>query len=285
MNKHLLITGLGMLFLSALHAQNKGSYSIPRTAMVPFPATSSVNHLPHLQIDKHLVRQDDLVTGINANGDTFFTGGFKRNQLHGNWSSSYASGSLIDSGRMEKSIPDGEWKSWYPDGSLRTIRTYNAEKLAYVKNEIIRKNGRSTFYVLTDIAKQNAAAANQMMTASYSFHALDNPTPLSNSLEKRVINNVSHTSYLAPFTECLHHGLYMNFFPGGNMKDSGYYKNGVRDGLWKEWNSDGSVLAMGQYKHGKPYRDWKFYNRQGKLMYIHLYNEKGKLKDVIKRKV
>jgi len=277
--------GSGMLFLSALHAQNKGSHAIPRTVMVPVPATSSVNHLPHLQIDKHLVRQDDLVTGIDANGDTFFTGGLKRNQLHGNWVSSYTSGKMIDSGRMVKSIPDGEWKSWYPDGSLRTIRNYHAEKLAYVKNEIIRKNGRSTFFVLTDIAKQNASAANQMMTAAYSFHALDNPAPQSNSLEKRVISNVSHSSYLAPFTECLHHGLYMNFFPGGIMKDSGYYKNGVRDGLWKEWNSDGTVLAMGQYKHGKPYRDWKFYNRQGKLMYIHLYNERGKLKDVIKRKV
>jgi antitoxin component YwqK of YwqJK toxin-antitoxin module len=76
----------------------------------------------------------------------------------------------------------------------------------------------------------------------------------------------------------------MNFFPDGKTRDSGYYKNGVRDGLWNEWNNDATVLAVGSYKQGRPNGDWKFYNKQGKLLYIQLYSDNGKLKDVVKMK-
>ncbi|MBO9633979.1 MAG: hypothetical protein J7578_12760 [Chitinophagaceae bacterium] len=282
MNKYLLITGLGLLFLSNALAQQKASYTIPRT--IPVPAIFTTRMAQKIHIDPALSREGDRLLAQKENGDTLFIGGVKRDKLQGDWQSYYRPGQLLDSGRFQKSIPDGEWKTWYPDGKLRTIRTYSATKLAYVKNEIQRKDGRRTFYALTGIAKQDMAAAMQLMTASYSYHALD-IMPVSqpvSSLEKRVQQNASQHSYLAPFTECLHHGLYMNFFRNGSVSDSGYYKNGVRDGLWKEWNADATVLATGAYKQGRPSGDWKFYNPQGKLLYIQLYSETGKLKGTVK---
>lgn len=285
MNKHLLTSGLGILFLSNIFAQNKLAYAIPRTLPVPIPAFTA-NASNKLHIGEQLTRQNDQLISLHANGDTLFVSGLKRNQLQGNWKSFYNANTLLDSGRLQKSIPDGEWKTWYPDGTLRTIRTYNAEKLAYVKNEIQRKDARSTFYVITTIAKQHMAAAKHLLTANYSYHALDNAHAEKqyNSLEKRVAQNTSHNSYYAPFAECLHHGLYMNFFPDGNVKDSGYYKNGVRDGLWNEWNNEANLLAVGTYRQGKPSGDWKFYNKQGKLLYIQLYSNTGKLKETVKMK-
>jgi antitoxin component YwqK of YwqJK toxin-antitoxin module len=285
MNKHLLITGLGILFLSNTFSQNKVTYAIPRTLPAPIPALQLVNHR-QLQIDEHLLRQNDQLIGLHPDGDTLFVSEMKRNQLQGNWKSYYKAGHLLDSGRMQRSVPDGEWKTWYPDGTLRTIRNYHAEKLAYVKNEIRRKEGRSTFFVLTNIARQHMSAAKHLMTGYYSYHALDNTHTgqQPHSLEKRVAQNASQQNYHAPFTECLHHGLYMNYFPDGSAKDSGYYKNGVRDGLWKEWNNEATVLAVGSYKQGRPSGDWKFYNKAGKLLYIQLYSNSGKLKEVVKMK-
>lgn len=280
MNKHLLITGLGIVFLSNVYSQNKVVYSIPRTFPVPVPAFSAAT-TQKLHIDAHLFRNSDLLISQKENGDTLFISGVKRHHLQGNWKSYYRPGQLLDSGRMQRGIPDGEWKTWYPDGTIRSIRNYHAEKLAYVKNEIQRKDGRSSFFPLTTIAKKNMAAARHLMTASYSYHALDGSQSL-NSLEKRVEQNASQDTYLAPFSECLHHGLYMNFFPGGAVKDSGYYRNGVRDGLWREWNADATILATGAYKQGRPSGDWKFYNKQGKLLYIQLYSENGKLKETVK---
>ena len=285
MNKYLLISGLGILFLSNAFSQNKVTYAIPRTLPSPIPVMpAAASHKLH--IDDHLSREDNQLTSLNAGGDTLFVSGVKRNLLQGNWISFYKPGQVLDSGRMQKSIPDGEWKTYYPDGTLRTIRTYNAEKLAYVKNEMQRKDGRSTFYALTGIAKQNISAARHLMTASYSYHALysDHSGEHLNSLSERVAQNASQNSYHAPFTECLHHGLYVNFFPDGKTRDSGYYKNGVRDGLWNEWNNDATVLAVGSYKQGRPNGDWKFYNKQGKLLYIQLYSDRGKLKEVVKMK-
>ena len=284
MNKYLLITGLGSLFLSDSIAQGKVAYPIPRSVVMPVPATFSLNDRQRLEVDDQSIKQNKLI-GLTASGDTLFTGGWKRNQLQGEWNSWYNPAKPLDSGRLEKAIPDGVWKSWYPDGSLRSIRTFHAEKLAYVKNEIRRKDARNTFYVLTDLAKENMAAAQYLMTASYSFHSPGHAAGLQQqSLESRILFNISNNAYFPPFTECLHHGLYMNYFPGGNVKDSGYYKNGVRDGLWNEWNAESTVLATGLYKRGKPNGDWKFYNRQGKLLYIRHFNANGKLKQEIRLK-
>lgn len=284
MNKYLLITGIGILFLSTAFAQHKVNYTIPRSVLMPFPAATTMSTVSDLHIDDHLFRTDGQLIGFTATGDTLFVGGWKRDQLQGNWSSWYNAERVLDSGRLEKAVPDGVWKSWYPDGSLRTIRTYHATKLTSVKNEIRRRNARNTFFVITDIAKQNVAAARHLLTPAYSYHSLDHSHAgqQSASLQKRVSFNVQQSAYLPPFTECLQHGLYMNFFPGGDVKDSGYYKNGVRDGLWKEWNADASILATGMYKRGRPQGDWKFYNKEGKLLYIQLYNDRGKLKDKIR---
>jgi antitoxin component YwqK of YwqJK toxin-antitoxin module len=282
MNKNLLISGLGLLFLSNAFSQ-KVAYSIPRTLPLPIPALS-VTASHRLHIDEHLPREGDRLIAQKENGDTLLIGGLRRDHLQGEWKSFHHPGQLLDSGRLQRSVPDGEWKTWYPNGLLRSIRTYDAEKLAYVKNEIERKEGRSTFFALTGIAKKNMAAARHMMTASYSYHTFDTEhhSQQASSLEKRVAQNASRNSYLAPFTECLHHGLFMNFFPDGSMRDSGYYRNGVREGLWKEWNEAGTILATGAYRQGRPSGDWKFYNREGRLLYIQLYSASGKLKETVK---
>jgi antitoxin component YwqK of YwqJK toxin-antitoxin module len=69
----------------------------------------------------------------------------------------------------------------------------------------------------------------------------------------------------------------MNYFPSGAVKDSGYYKNGLREGVWMEMIEDENVRSIGYYRHGQKKDIWKYYNPQGKLLYIQHYDRHGRL--------
>lgn len=289
MNKYLLFAGLGIVFLSDVSAQNKMSRNLPDAVLMPYSTVNPDHSGASILVDETTLRTGDHVYALTAHGDTQFVSRMYKHQLHGDWKSWYKPALHLDSGRLERAIPDGQWKSWYPNGSIRSIRTYDATKLARVKDEIRRRHGRNNFFPVTEIAKENLPAAKKLLTASYSFKSLtsaDTHLPELKNIQNRVLYNIdaTNTSYLPPFTECLHHGLYMNFFPDGNTKDSGYYKNGVRDGIWEEWQNNGTVRATGMYKRGVPTGDWRYFDRNRKLLYVKWFNSRGRVTNSVTMK-
>ncbi|WEK35730.1 MAG: hypothetical protein P0Y53_24860 [Candidatus Pseudobacter hemicellulosilyticus] len=284
MNKQILLTGAGLLCVYHLFSQHTLAPSAAQAMALPLSATAPVHKTAghFIELDETLLRADGTLTGLSSTGDTLFVSEYHKDQLHGDWRSWYPAKTMLDSGRMAKAIPDGEWKGWYPNGQLRFIRTYNASKLQTVNHEIRRRHGKVTYYPITDIAKRDLPAARQLLTAGYSFRSITNETPAQAapaSLRLRVHHNTEagHKAYLPPFTNCLHHGLYMNFYANGNVKDSGYYKNGIRDGIWEEWQEEGAVRASGMYRKGVKQGDWRHYNASGKLLYIVSYKN-GRVK-------
>lgn len=252
------------------------SLLIPIGLHAPPHATSS------LIIDKKH-RQQSLITGFASNGDTLFAGGYKRGRLHGNWMSWYHPRQLCDSGRLVRNVPDGEWKSWYNNGSPRSIRTYSAYRLHRIKDEIPRRQAKATFFAITDIAKTDPTYAWQLLTPVYSYitlalNAADPHLASPRALEDRVEQNIlsGFHPYLPPFTECVHHGLYMNYFPNGKVKDSGLYFNGLREGVWVEWINNGAMRSTGAYHRGLRHDSWKYHTATGKLVGVKTYNRRGK---------
>jgi antitoxin component YwqK of YwqJK toxin-antitoxin module len=223
------------------------------------------------------------VVGLSASGDTQFIAHYKKNRLIGNWITKFNVDRVCDSGGFKNNIPHGVWKSWYPNGKLRSIRTYDAFKLAKAKRDIALSESKAVMSPIADIARKNPAVAYSFLMADYSFHTLAVQPALvfaaNNwlSLTKRIAYNLSHeSSYVPPFSECLHHGLYMNFYETGSVKDSGYYKDGVREGMWEEWLHGGHTRSYGFYRHGHRVDIWKFYNTSGKLIYVKAYNRNGR---------
>ena len=209
-----------------------------------------------------------------TNGDTLITAQYRRNNLHGKWMSWYKPGQLCDSGRLDKGIPHGEWKTFYPNGNLRYIRNYNAFLFRKIKNDIIREN-RYSFYAIAAMFKKNPVAVVKHFNADYSFN---NHTSKEGhlSLPERVKHNTSaQRNYLPPFLESLHHGPYINYYHDGAIRDSGYYKNGFREGIWEEWAEDRKIRKTGVYRHGQKAGTWKYYSSRGKLITLKEFNSKG----------
>ncbi len=65
---------------------------------------------------------------------------------------------------------------------------------------------------------------------------------------------------------------YKSWYPDGNLKDSGYYSNNFRNGIWIEWIESGKIRSLGEYKNDWKKGLWKFYNTNGKLLYLRRYS-------------
>lgn len=283
MKTHLLIPMVWALLVAPhIWAQQHTMPVSSKPVLIPvgFPATTYAS--PPLIVDKKH-KQQRTITGFSPTGDTLFSGSLKRGRLHGTWLSWYHPNQLCDSGKLIRSIPDGTWKSWYSNGKPRSIRTYSAYLFHRIKDEIPRKAAKATFFAVTDIAKTDPEYAWQLLTPVYSYvtlavNAADPHTASPRHLEDRVEQNVlqGHQPYLPPFSECLHHGLYMNYYPNGNVKDSGYYSNGLREGVWEEWTNNGAMRATGAYHRGMKQDTWKYYTASGRLIGLKTYNKRGR---------
>ena len=93
----------------------------------------------------------------------------------------------------------------------------------------------------------------------------------------------------AMFRNGLQEGVMRQFDSAGVIRKAFVYKSGVmvgegivkedgdRQGPWKDYYPDGSVRAEGNYENGKQVGEWKFYYQGGKLEQKGKFSKSGKL--------
>jgi antitoxin component YwqK of YwqJK toxin-antitoxin module len=200
----------------------------------------------------------------------------KKSTLHGLWQSWYGNGQTCDSGRLVRNIPDGEWIIRNRAGQLMAVRTFNADGYHRVLEEIKRPNPKRNFYHLGQIAIQNRNLALHFLQAEYSFPDKRKDAQF-HSVRELVLANSTGQSYRPVFENGLLDGLYMNYFDNGQVKDSGQYQKGIREGYWIHRESPSSETRSGTYRHGLKDQEWKIYSPDGRLQEIILYR-KGTLR-------
>ena len=219
--------------------------------------------------------EKDGIISETLNARKLYSGNVRRKKLHGNWESWYQTGQLCDSGKLVSGLPDGEWKHWDENGQLIALRTYSSDKYNRIQTELTRYTPRRVAYPLTVMYHRNRSAASRYLHSSYSFpHTIRRID--DQSLQQWVTANVTPgNAYHPVFDQSLHHGLFMNFFPDGQVKDSGYYQNGLRQGVWIHRDTPTGGSRMGAYKNGNRIKDWRVYAPSGKLAGIIFYNNNG----------
>ncbi|HET9433792.1 MAG TPA: hypothetical protein VFO37_08560, partial [Chitinophagaceae bacterium] len=191
------------------------------------------------------------------------------------WQSWYENGFRCDSGTFVKGLPDGEWKHWDINGRLVALRTYSADKFHRINNELVRYNPRRIAFPLTALYHRNKRAALRYLRASYSFAGAAR-TKQGLTLQELITANVTPGNEYQPvFDQSLHHGLYINYFTTGIAKDSGFYQNGLRNGVWIHRDVSSGNTERGSYEHGIRVKGWRTYDKNGQLLSIVQYNSKG----------
>ncbi|MCU0335014.1 MAG: hypothetical protein MUF62_08170 [Chitinophagaceae bacterium] len=183
-----------------------------------------------------------VVRGWYANGQLALEANMQHQQLQGKWQTWYANGSRRDAGSFKKGKPHGEWRGWYASGPLHWLRHFDANKQQAVQIARQQRNPKLNFH------PTSVQAAPAEFLAAASVMALP---------------AAAHTEL--PFAECLAHGLAENYFENGQVADSGYYSQGLREGVWSHYNAQRLMLQSGYYLHGQRHGAWKQYQPNGAL--------------------
>lgn len=195
--------------------------------------------------------------------------------LHGTWVTRYANGNPCDSGKLYKGIPDGTWQVWYPDGTLQFYRTYSADKWQRFQQEIVRYHPKRPSYPLTRLYHNDRGKAESLLSQGISFCNSSACIRHAETIEERMISNTAGGEYHPLFEKGMLHGLFVNYFKDGSIKDSGFYSTGLRANAWVHWSSDQKGFWKGAYLNGMKDREWKYFSAEGILLHI-TYYKRGK---------
>lgn len=61
------------------------------------------------------------------------------------------------------------------------------------------------------------------------------------------------------------HGAVLYYYPGKRKKEEGYFKMGLQDSIFRQWNEMGKLQVEGNYKDGKPTGIWSYFYLDGRL--------------------
>lgn len=230
--------------------------------------------------------RNGLYVELNSKGDTQFVVQYKKGQLNGEWTSWFNNRIVCDSGLLVNDVADGTWKGWYANGNPRYILHFSAKKLNELKSELLRKP-KIKYFMLSSMDASNASRHYDARllfghkTTSGQSLLLSRQVNLpgySNETLKNIVNENTSSEvngfYAAPFTEGLLHGPFTSFYPNGKIKQTGLYLNGLREGIWEEFNAQ-NEKSVGTYKHGYRNGEWRYYSPKGKLLYWKRFDAKG----------
>lgn len=268
-----LISFLFLLHLSVSVAQENTLQSVPVTGALykpEKPGFEIIKELPYALPETGELRADKAE-------NLLFTAWVRKGKLNGVWQSFYPGGNSCDSGNLINNLPDGRWVFKDNQGELIAIRHYSSEKFRRVTQEMRQYHPKRSFYHLSALYQRNRRQALACLDAASSFEqvpAVPAPVTLSELAE---MNTGGKHGYRPVFAQQLQHGLYMNFFPGAVVRDSGYYLNGLKAGKWIHRPHPDSGWLQGAYQHDYRVKEWKQYNVQGRLEEILHYDNQGNL--------
>lgn len=65
------------------------------------------------------------------------------------------------------------------------------------------------------------------------------------------------------------------FYDNGQVKETGYFVNNTKDGVWETYSENGTKTSEANYSNGVKNGNWNMWNEEGNLTY-HIVYENGK---------
>lgn len=143
-------------------------------------------------------------------------------------------------GRYENNSKQGPWMFWHQNGKMRDSGAYRNN---YYTGEWRRWNDSGQL-----IAIINYSAPEDITTVVFGS---------AGRFGKR-------SSILAGDTSVgIMQGTSINFYPNGQMQDSGAYKLNHKEGIWKNWYRNGNLESMGSFVHSIQEGVWEYFREDG----------------------
>lgn len=136
----------------------------------------------------------------------------------------------------------GIWKFWYESGALMDS--------GMVKNNYVV----NTWYSWYETGRLKSIAQYQPIDS------LSNKISVNNSNKKTAkrIWGGDDSLIIQP------HGLSISYYENTQLKDSGNFINGEKQGEWTSWYKNGKIESKGRYDNGLQEGEWNYYYENGK---------------------
>ena len=170
-------------------------------------------------------------------------------------------------------LKQGSWKYFWDNGNLRLEGNYLNDK----------KHG---FFKLYDID------GNFLSVSKYDHDELVEDAKETRQLDKRMTyHSNGRPAIVATYYHDQPEGIRREFDTAGKVIkgyifENGWLRyegitdlNGLRQGLWKEYYPTGELRSKGKYKNSKPIGDWLFYFTDQSIEIEGTYNNKGRKQD------
>lgn len=197
----------------------------------------------------------------------------------------YGNGKISSEGYMRDGKPDNYWKTYYENGIIKsegnrknfeldsTWKFYsdsgkvileinysggkkNGIKTTYSNNEIVKENfvndikeGYTTYYypngkirLAINFVKGKEQGTAREYSADSTIIALYE-YKLGYMIGKEIVNRYVNDS--------LKQGKWVSFYNNGVMSSEGFYKLGIKDGYFKDYDRDGNLLNVSKYINGE----------------------------------
>lgn len=167
----------------------------------------------------------------------------------------------------------GNWKYFWDNGNLRLEGTYLNDK----------KNGFFKYYDVD---------GNFLTVEKYNQDELQTDAKETKQMDKRVAYHKNgQPAIVANYYNDQPEGIRREFdttgkiikgyvFENGILRYDGITDmNGLRQGLWKEYYPSGELRSKGKYKNSRPVGDWEFYFMDQTIEIYGTYNAKGNKND------
>jgi antitoxin component YwqK of YwqJK toxin-antitoxin module len=178
---------------------------------------------------------------------------------------------------------NGIVKYYYPSGALETLSHYDkdtlhGESILYRANHRVwkksfwKKGLRDSLWLWYDSEGHITHKSLFILGTGIAYGERAESTFVDNQLHGTL--RYSREGRSLHYEEIWNHGqleMSRSLYPdslGGKLASEGFYKNGKRDGIWRNWYATGTLKDSLQYRDGEPYGSQFSYDSTGKL-YFH----------------
>lgn len=193
----------------------------------------------------------------------------------------FRNGSLSSEGTMRDGKPDGYWKSYYENGTIKSegnrknfqidsiwkFYNENGKEILEVTYLNGKKNGIKTSWLDKETIRENFVNDVKEGFTRYYFEdgRLKSEIPFVKGLEQGIGKEYSHDGNIIMITEYkkgfvvdrmkinrrdkdnLKQGKWCEFYPSGNIRQEGNYRDDKKDGYFKEYAENGDLISVTKY--------------------------------------
>jgi len=182
----------------------------------------------------------------------------------GYWEATDRNGALVYTGHFKDDKPVGELKRYYPTGEVRVIMNHLPESTKVRVRFFWQNGGLASAGNYIDTQRDSVWLYFSFRTKTVS-RRVEYSAGQQNGKEQ-VFYPDGHVAEEVLWKNGQKNGHWRQFFNSGQAKLTANYVDGQLEGAFTAFAPDGKTTIEGAYRNGKPDSDWKRYDEDGNLV-------------------